>query len=294
VNFITAHDGFTLNDLVSYDEKHNEANGEDNRDGHSHNLSHNYGVEGPTDDPEIRSLRFRQMRNMLATLLLSRGTPMLLAGDEFARTQRGNNNAYAQDNEISWMDWEGIDADGRALAEFTQKLIAIRGALAMLRRGRFLTGAFDEELGVKDVTWLTPAGDEMTPEHWDDPNGRCMGVLLDGRAQETGIRRLGTDSTLLLVLNAHHDVVTFTLPEAVGGTRWVRLVDTNEDAGEDLAELPVGHDYQVTGHSLLLFILKPTRTRGQKTESERSFQHVVQAFEDVASTPLAFGFGREG
>ncbi|HYF56261.1 MAG TPA: glycogen debranching enzyme GlgX, partial [Salinarimonas sp.] len=247
------------------------------------------GVEGPTDDPEIRRLRYRQMRNMLATLMFSQGTPMLLAGDEFARSQGGNNNAYAQDNEISWLDWEGIGEEGRALAEYTQRLLAIRRALPMLRRGRFLTGAFDEELGVKDVTWLTPSGDEMGPEHWDDPNGRCMGVLLDGRAQETGIRRLGADSTLLLVLNAHHDVVPFTLPEAVGGTRWVRLIDTNDATGEAPAELPFGHSYEVTGRSLLLFILKPTRTKGQATDSERSFQHVVRAVEEVEAAPLAFG-----
>ena len=213
VNFITAHDGFTLNDLVSYNDKHNEANGEDNRDGHSNNLSWNHGVEGPTDDPEIVALRERQKRNMLATLLLSQGTPMLLAGDEFGRTQHGNNNAYAQDNEITWLDWLGITSQGRALREFARKLIAMRQAFPMLRRGRFLIGAYNEELDVKDVTWLTPAGEEMTTEHWDDGNARCFGMLLDGRAQETGIRRRGSDATLLLVVNAHFDVVNFTLPE---------------------------------------------------------------------------------
>src|SRR6185295_5116355 len=153
-----------LHDLVSYNDKHNEANGEDNRDGHSHNLSANYGGEGPTADPQIRATRFTQMRNILATLLLSRGTPMLLGGDEIARSQGGNNNSYCQDNEISWVDWEGAGPDGRALAEFVRKLLMIRHALPMLRRGRFLTGAYDEELGVKDVGWLTPAGEEMTPE----------------------------------------------------------------------------------------------------------------------------------
>src|SRR3712207_3473150 len=189
VNFITAHDGFTLNDLVSYNDKHNEANGEDNRDGHSHNLSNNYGSEGPTDDADIRNVRFRQMRNMLATLLLSRGTAMILAGDEFARTQQGNNNAYCQDNDISWIDWEGIDEDGVELLEFTRKLIQLRQNLPILRRVRFLSGIYNEELDVKDVTWLTPAGDEMTPENWEDPNARCISILLDGRAQPTGIRR---------------------------------------------------------------------------------------------------------
>jgi glycogen operon protein len=288
VNFITAHDGFTLNDLVSYNDKHNEANGEDNRDGHSHNLSLNYGAEGPTDDPAIRELRFRHMRNMLGTLLLSRGTPMILAGDEFARSQGGNNNAYCQDNEISWVDWDAIDKDSKCLAEFVQKLLAIRRALPMLRRGRFLTGEFDEELGVKDVTWLTPAGDEMQPEHWEDPNGRCMGVLLDGRAQETGIRRIGTDSTLLLVLNAHHDVVPFTLPEAVGGSRWVRLIDTNQGENDDVQDFEFGHSYEVTGRSLLLFILKPARQRGQLTDADRSFQHVMEEYEAAIAIPVAF------
>jgi glycogen operon protein len=288
VNFITAHDGFTLNDLVSYDEKHNEANGEDNRDGHSHNLSHNYGFEGPTDDPEIRNVRFRQMRNMLSTLLLARGTPMLLAGDEFGRTQQGNNNAYCQDNEISWLDWN-LDEDQMRLAKFVQKLLAIRRALAMLRRGRFLTGEFDDELGVKDVTWLNPDGTEMTPELWQDPNGRCLGVLLDGRAQETGIRRLGSDSTLLLVLNAHHDVVPFKLPEAVGGSRWIMLIDTNQDQNDEMLEFRFGHEYEVTGRSLLLFILKPERRKGQQTDADRSFQHVMEEVEAAAATPLPLG-----
>jgi glycogen operon protein len=288
VNFVTAHDGFTLNDLVSYNDKHNEENGEGNRDGHAHNLSMNYGVEGPTDDAGIRELRFRHMRNMLATLLLSRGTPMILAGDEFARSQNGNNNAYCQDNEISWVDWEGIDLDQKCLAEFAQKVLAIRRALPMLRRGRFLTGQYDEDLGVKDVTWLTPTGEEMQDEHWTDPNGRAMGVLLDGRAQETGIRRLGTDSTLLLVLNAHHDVVPFTLPEAADGSRWVRLIDTNRGESDELAEFEFGHSYEVTGRSLLLFILKPARQRGRTTDADRSFQHVLEAYEEATSTPVRF------
>ncbi|MBV9066824.1 MAG: glycogen debranching protein GlgX, partial [Methylobacteriaceae bacterium] len=183
VNFITAHDGFTLNDLVSYNDKHNEANGEDNKDGHSHNLSNNYGAEGPSDDPEIRRTRFRQMRNFLATLLFSQGTPMILAGDEFARTQQGNNNAYALDNEISWLDWDAIDDEARALTGFTRQLIKLRQDLPVFRRNRFLTGTFDEELQVKDVTWISPTGAELTPEQWSDVNARSIGVLLDGRAQ---------------------------------------------------------------------------------------------------------------
>ncbi|HEY8566879.1 MAG TPA: glycogen debranching protein GlgX [Beijerinckiaceae bacterium] len=272
VNFVTAHDGFTLNDLVSYNDKHNEANGEDNRDGHSDNLSWNHGVEGPTDDPEIKALRLRQIRNMLATLLFSQGTPMILAGDEFARTQNGNNNAYAQDNEISWIDWEGIDAEGEALIAFVRRLIALRRAQPILRRGRFLTGAYNEELDVRDVSWLTPSGEEMTPEAWQDPNARCLGVLLDGRAQPTGIRRRGTDVTLLLVLNAHHDVVPFTLPEVTGGRDWTCLLDTARPELEDPEASPFGMAYEVTGRSLLLFELRAERRRGgsdSRTESRR-------------------------
>jgi glycogen operon protein len=268
VNFVTAHDGFTLNDLVSYNDKHNEANGEDNKDGHNDNLSWNHGVEGPTDDPEIRSLRMRQIRNMLATLLFSQGTPMLLAGDEFARTQKGNNNAYAQDNEISWINWEGIDEDGLELLEFTRKLIQLRQNLPILRRGRFLSGVYNEELDVKDVTWLTPSGDEMTPDHWEDPNARCMSVLLDGRAQPTGIRRRGTDVTLLLILNAHHDVVKCTLPEVIGGEAWMCHIDTNQPDLEAPTEFRFGKEYTVTAHSLLLFQLKPVKQ--QRPEKKRS------------------------
>jgi glycogen operon protein len=161
----------------------------------------------------------------------------------------------------------------------------------MLRRGRFLTGEYDEELGVKDVTWLTPAGNEMHQEHWEDPNGRCMGVLLDGRAQETGVRRLGTDSTLLVILNAHDDVVPFTLPEAVGGRHWVRLIDTNQGQSDELQDFGSGHVYEVTGRSLLLFILRPARQKGPQTDADRSFQHVVEAFETVVARPVAFPAG---
>jgi glycogen operon protein len=257
VNFIAAHDGFTLNDLVSYNEKHNEANGEENRDGHAHNLSNNYGVEGPTDDAAIRGVRFRQMRNLLATLLFSRGTPMILAGDEFARTQKGNNNAYAQDNEISWVNWDGIDDDGRGLTEFTRRLIAIRQSQPMFRRGRFLTGAFNEDIGVKDVTWLDPAGAEMAQEQWTDGNARCFGMLLDGRAQESGIRRKGSDRTLLLVLNAHDDVVKFKLPEVPGGTHWECLVDTNRPDMDDRPAHGFDAEYEVTGRSVLLLEVVP-------------------------------------
>ena len=254
VNFITAHDGFNLNDLVSYNDKHNEANGEDNRDGHSNNHSFNYGAEGPTEDPAIIAVRERQKRNFLATLLLSQGTPMLLAGDEIGRSQRGNNNAYAQDNELSWIDWSALDERGAELLKFTQRLIHIRMRHPILQRDRFLAGSHNPEVGVKDVTWLTPEATEMALDNWEDPNAKCFGMLLDGRAQPTGIKQRGTDETHLIIMNAHHDVVNFRLPEVPEGRQWVRLFDTNDPLLE-ARSYPFGDVYQVTGRSLLLFLL---------------------------------------
>ena len=287
VNFLTAHDGFTLNDMVSYNEKHNEANGEGNRDGHSNNHSWNHGVEGKTDDLDIVELRFRQMRNLMGTLLLSRGTPMILAGDEFARTQNGNNNAYGQDSEIGWIDWK-VPELSQGLARFVQRLIAIRQALPMLRRGRFLTGTFDEEIGTKDVSWLTPGGDEMTPENWGDANAKSLGVLLDGRAQPTGLRAPGTDATLYLVMNGYHDLVNFKLPEAPGGSEWVLLIDTNQPERDDLPAFPIGHEYGATGRSLLLFMTKPTVGQPGTEEAQRSYLHVVAAFQRSLARALPF------
>ncbi|MBV8754741.1 MAG: glycogen debranching protein GlgX [Hyphomicrobiales bacterium] len=261
VNFITAHDGFTLNDLVSYNDKHNEANGEDNRDGHSQNLSWNCGTEGPTDDQAVIALRFRQMRNLLATLLFSQGTPMILAGDEFARTQNGNNNAYAQDNEISWVDWQAIGPNETALIDFVRRITAIRRQQPVLRRSRFLTGTYDQRLKVKDVAWLAPNGREMTPEQWRDPNARCLGAMLDGRAQSTGIRKRGIDTSLLLILNAHHDVVEFRLVGAYGGRGWKLLVDTNATDTTVKPFFRFNSVYQVAGRSLALFEFARGRRR---------------------------------
>jgi isoamylase len=262
VNFVTAHDGFTLNDLVSYSQKHNDANGEGNRDGTSNNHSWNCGVEGPTEDSKIRALRERQKRNMLATLLLSHGTPMLLAGDEFGRTQKGNNNAYCQDNETSWVSWDHSPAD-KALTRFVRYLSQLRAHYPVLRRSHFLTAAWNEELQVKDSTWLTSDGSEMEPRHWQDNNARCVGLVLDGRAQTTGIKRRGADITLLLVANAHYDAVPFKLIEVNGGREWERLLDTNIPEAdideEDRLRIPFGKNYIVTGRSLLMFRLRPQR-----------------------------------
>jgi glycogen operon protein len=256
VNFITAHDGFTLKDLVSYNDKHNEANGEDNRDGHSDNHSWNHGAEGPTEDPAIKGLRQRQMRNLLATLLLSQGTPMILAGDEFGRSQGGNNNSYAQDNEISWVHWPDIAEDDKALVEFVCKLIKLRNVLPVLRRSRFFTGDYNADLDVKDITWLSPDGSELKPEQWSDTRAHTLGMILDGRAQATGIKKRGSDATLLLVLNAYHDSVRFTLPEVTDGQEWLLLIDTNQPDRNELAAFKPRDEYEVTGRSLLLFGLK--------------------------------------
>jgi glycogen operon protein len=252
VNFVTAHDGFTLNDLVSYNDKHNEANGENNRDGTNNNLSLNHGVEGPTDDPAIRAVRERQKRNMLATLILSHGTPMMLAGDEFGHTQRGNNNAYCQDNEISWLEWPDISDDGHALTAFVRRLTFLRHVFPILRRGRFLSAQWNEETQVKDVTWINADGSEMSQKQWQDPYMRCFGMLLDGRCQESGIKRQAGDASLLLIMNAYHDVVKFTLPELVGGSRWLSLLDTNQPERSDTPTFGVGDVYDVTARSFLL------------------------------------------
>ncbi len=265
VNFVTAHDGFTLNDVVSYNDKHNEANGEDNRDGTSNNISWNCGVEGPTDDPAITDLRERQIRNLLATLMLSQGTPMLLAGDEFGRSQGGNNNPYNQDNATSWLDWD-IGERGEQLIRFVQELTALRHRYPILRRGRYLTGELDAESGVRDVTWLNAGGTEMKGDDWHDGNLRCFGMLLDGRARATGVRRVSSDSSMLIILNAHHEGVGFVLPAVAGGTVWRLVFDTNAPNHEE--EVGVGQKYVVTGP-----VGAAVRARRDPAEPERRRRH---------------------
>ncbi len=243
VNFVTAHDGFTLADLVSYETKHNEANGEDNRDGTDANYSWNCGVEGPTDDPNVKALRARQMRNLLATLLLSQGTPMLLAGDERGRTQRGNNNAYCQDNEISWTDWTP-SPEAEALTEFVRRLIAIRAQHPVLRQARFVTGRYNEEDGARDVIWLAPTGHEMSIADWHEPDTRSFAMMLNGRA--SGVE----DATLLLLLNASAEAVDFRVPAEDGAGSWRVLFDTADDA----ASSPVASVYALQPHASVLLI----------------------------------------
>ncbi len=251
INFISAHDGFTLKDVVSYNQKHNETNGDGNLDGTSDNRSWNCGVEGPTDDPDINALRWRQTRNMLASLLLAQGTPMMLAGDEFGRTQSGNNNAYCQDNDVGWLNWE-IREDGCALIRFVQRLTSLRHRYPILRRNLFLNGEYIEELGVKDVTWVQASGEEMDEQHWNDGSLRCFGMLLDGRAQTTGIRQRGKEATLLIVINGYPDAVPFTLPEYNGTSQWCLLADTTlPDKASGKFETRA--EFSAAGRSVALF-----------------------------------------
>jgi glycogen operon protein len=220
INFITAHDGFTLRDLVSYNEKHNEANGEGNEDGSNDNRSWNCGVEGPTDDPQLNALRLRQMRNFFVTLLTSQGVPMLLGGDEIARTQHGNNNAWCQDNELSWFDWD-VDEEQRRLFEFTRRLIELRRTHPVFRRARFLEGRDVTGSGIPDVWWFRPDGRRMTQRDWAKP-GHTLGVFLNGDAI-TSLSPRGepvADDSFLLLFNAGHDDVVFTLPPVRFGRRW--------------------------------------------------------------------------
>jgi isoamylase len=258
VNFITAHDGFTLQDLVSYNSKHNEANGEDNRDGNDTNFSWNCGAEGPTDDPAIIKLRDRQKRNLLATLLLSLGVPMLVAGDEIGRSQRGNNNAYCQDNELSWIDWQHIRTEDKALRAFVRELIHLRRRHRVFSRPRFFRGEVLSEDGLKDITWVTPAGEEAIEEDWRNPVALTLGYVLGGAAGEfytTGGQR-DIDATFLVMMSAYHRDLDFRFPRLGASLAWQALVDTAEPTGlvTDGKLYVAGHAYPLRAQSFALFI----------------------------------------
>jgi glycogen operon protein len=261
INFITAHDGFTLRDLVTYNDKHNEANGEDNNDGESHNRSWNCGVEGPTDDAGIRALRRRQMRNFLATLFFSQGVPMLVAGDEMGRTQGGNNNAYCQDNEISWMHWE-LDEEGRDLLEFTQRAIALRNKHPLFRRLTFFRGRAVRDSDAKDIVWLQPQGGEMSDEEWTQGHARCLGAHLSGRGlserDEYGVPV--EDDDLMLLFNASDQEIEFRLGMN-GDAPWHVRVDTDSESGVPAqTEYATGAAYPLRGRSLVL-LCRPRQPR---------------------------------
>jgi glycogen operon protein len=248
VNFVTTHDGFTLHDLVSYEKKHNEANLEHSRDGSDDNRSWNSGAEGPSDNPDIVSLRNKQKRNLLATLLFSQGVPLLLAGDEMGRTQQGNNNAYCQDSELSWIDWQ-LDADARELLEFTRRLIALRNAHPLFRRRAWLRGRAEHGPELKDVVWLNYEGKEMTEAEWNRSSARCLGVLLSGHGLSERDERGApvVDADLLLLLNANAEEVPFPLPSG----RWSVLLDTGaQSSGFE-------QTYPLQGRSLAL-LAKPS------------------------------------
>jgi glycogen operon protein len=255
VNFVTAHDGFTLQDLVSYNSKHNEANGEDNRDGNNDNRSWNHGAEGLTDDPDITALRARQKRNLIATLLLSQGVPMLLAGDELGQTQNGNNNAYCQDNELSWLDWN-LTRDEREFCEFVAHMVRFRRHHAVFSRRRFLQ---DRTLadGVKEVAWLGPDGLELTDEDWNTSFNRCLGVYMAGTAIERVDKRGKPvkDNNFLMLFNAHHEEIPFLLPEFHAGGAWLIVLDTaNEAHPFEQRHFDAGARFPLQGRSMVVLI----------------------------------------
>ena len=240
INFITAHDGFTLSDLVSYNDKHNEANGEENRDGESHNRSWNCGAEGPTDNAEILRLRARQQRNFLATLMLSQGVPMLLGGDEIGRTQQGNNNAYCQDNEISWFDWEHAD---QGLLQYTRRLIRLRHRHPVFCRRRWFHGRPIRGGDVSDIGWFTPGGALMSEDDWRAGFAKSLGVFLNGRAIPTPDERGEqiVDDSFYVMLNAHHEALDFHLPARAWGEHWTEVLDTFE-SGDEMSEERLGRE----------------------------------------------------
>ncbi|RAU82524.1 glycogen debranching protein GlgX [Pontibacter arcticus] len=250
INFITAHDGFTLNDLVSYNEKHNIENGEDNNDGESHNRSWNCGVEGPTDDEEINKLRQQQKRNLLTTLFLSQGVPMLVAGDEISRTQKGNNNAYCQDNEISWLNWEEADKE---LLEFTRKLIKLRKDHPVFCRHRWFQGLPIKGVGLEDIAWFLPEGTEMTDEHWDHDYAKSLAVYLNGRGlrTKTATGEPIMDDSFYVIFNAYHEPLEYKLPPKKYGTNWTKILDTSENRIEE-ESIPYTETINVSGRSIVV------------------------------------------
>jgi glycogen operon protein len=261
INFVTAHDGFTLADLVSYDHKHNEANGEENRDGSNDNFSFNYGVEGPTSDPAIQAVRLRQMRNFLFTLLLSQGVPMICGGDEIGRTQHGNNNAYAQDNETGWFDWK-LDAERQSLLNFTRRLVEVRRQHPNLHRRKFFQdrsidpGSSERQVNGHrelDIVWLRPDGSEMTPEEWNAGSVRCIGLQLNGRTLDdvNGVGAPIRDDTFMILLNPHTEPIKFCMPR-IQGTAWELVLDSANPARSDQPVIAAGNFYELIPRSTAL------------------------------------------
>jgi len=270
VNFVTAHDGFTLQDLVSFNEKHNEANGEGNRDGNNDNRSWNCGVEGPTDNPDIQALRAQQKRNLLATLLLSQGVPMMSAGDEIGHTQMGNNNAYCQDNPTSWLNWN-LQPQDRDLLAFVQRMINLRKRHPVFHRRRFFQGRPIKGANIKDVLWLNPGGNEMSEDEWRDRSLHCLGMFLSGQGlDETDERGRGlSDENFLLLLNAYHEDMAFTLPAFRPGARWTAWMDSSREGGlRSVEAYDAGTAYPLQARSMV--VLMERRGNGKKEESNEA------------------------
>jgi isoamylase len=305
INFITAHDGFTLNDLVGYNEKHNEANGEGNADGTNDNYSWNHGVEGPTDNPEIIELRERQKRNLLTTLMLSQGVPMICAGDEISRTQAGNNNAYAQDNETSWLDWN-LDDRKKALLEFTTNLIAFRKAHPNFRRRKFFQ---DRKISpskvhpqqvdgfeVQDVSWYRPDGQLMTEEEWTSGWVRCLGLRLSGRTLND-LDRLGDpirDNSFLFCLNPHHEPIKFYIPACSTTCHWEVMLDTRDSVTTEQRVIGPGQGYDMMPHSAVLFCEFEGRAGEEEKAEQRgkeerpaALEHTLTEEEATKEIPVA-------
>jgi glycogen operon protein len=258
INFITAHDGFTLRDLVSYNEKHNEENGEGNNDGESHNRSWNCGFEGDVDVPAITLLREQQMRNFFTTLFLSQGVPMIVAGDELGRTQRGNNNAYCQDNEISWIDWEGADHD---LLTFSKKIIHFSRRHPVFNRRKWFKGQPYKGVGVEDIAWFRPDGHEMNEDNWRDDYAKTLGIFLNGKAIPSagpkGERIV--DDNFFIIFNAYHETISFQLPSQKFGRKWLKILDTATGYFEESGEVvSAGKPIEVAGRCVVL-LKEPTK-----------------------------------
>ncbi len=285
INFITCHDGFSLQDLVSYDQKHNEANGEENRDGANDNNSWNCGAEGPTDDPAIIELRERQKRNLMATLMLSVGVPMILGGDELSSSHNGNNNTYCQDNELNWLEWD-LDPRQKAFLEFTRKLIAIRREQPVFQRRKFFLGRAIRGSKVKDISFFSNSGQEMSDEDWNAGFVRCLGVRLAGDliGDETERGEPIVGETLLILLNGHWEPLPFTLPQTLRGHIWERLLDTaipNQDRGS----LEGGAQYALEGRSLVIFVTRKPSENGHAVTVKQGNPAAAGSMPRTASPP---------
>ena len=256
INFVTAHDGFTLRDLVSYNDRHNEANNQDNTDGHEDNRSWNCGFEGPTEDEEVNALRLRQMKNFLATLLLSQGTPMLQAGDEYGRTQHGNNNAYCQDNEISWFNWEGVEDS--PLVFFTRQLTTLRRNHPILRYDRFFEEENNGNPPVRRISWIDTDGQIMSEEGWHDETKKCFGIILNGKEEKRDAESENSEAIFFLIINGNYEAIDFTVPDCSIKGAWKNVIDTSSDRIENKVINP-GELYRMEGHSLSLYQLQEVR-----------------------------------